>query len=294
MTCDLIRDGDTGAWWSVPFKVCMKSKYPWDLEYTLWQASDWAKASLWVFLRCVWFNSHYTREKDVTFVSYSCSVAKYCLTLWDPMDCSMPGFPVLHYLLEFTQNSCPLSQWCHLTISSSVTPFSSCPQSFPASGFFPCESALCIRWPKYWSLRFSLSPSNEYSELYKRKLAKEKKGLFLGQDIFFAGKGNGKCFIMQIASSSSRGWRGSTWLITLVVLDQKISAWSIKITFLREIETAIRSVIKSRFGVLGSRVMPFWAVVFFSMPRRKTVKLNVFTCSCDYNFLFFTDSLSWM
>ena len=108
MTCDLIRDGDTGAWWSVPFKVCMKSKYPWDLEYTLWQASDWAKASLWVFLRCVWFNSHYTREKDVTFVSYSCSVAKYCLTLWDPMDCSMPGFPVLHYLLEFSSNSCPL------------------------------------------------------------------------------------------------------------------------------------------------------------------------------------------
>ena len=50
-----------------------------------------------------------------------------CPTLCDPMDCSMPGFPVLTYLLEFCSNSCPLSWWCHPTISSSVTPFSSCP-----------------------------------------------------------------------------------------------------------------------------------------------------------------------
>ena len=60
----------------------MKSKYTWDLEYTLWPASDCAKASLRVFSRCIWFNSHYTREKDVTFVFYSCcSVAKSCLSL---------------------------------------------------------------------------------------------------------------------------------------------------------------------------------------------------------------------
>ena len=62
------------------------------------------------------------------------SVAQSCLTLCDPMDCSMPGLPVHHQLLEFTPNSCPLSQWCHPTISSSVVPFSSCLQSFPASG----------------------------------------------------------------------------------------------------------------------------------------------------------------
>ena len=47
----------------------------------------------------------------------------------------MPGLPVHHQLLEFT-NSCPLSLWCHSTISSSVVPFSSCLQSFPASGSF--------------------------------------------------------------------------------------------------------------------------------------------------------------
>ena len=65
-----------------------------------------------------------------------CSVTKSCLTLCDPVDCSTPGFPVLHYLLE-SPNSCPLSWWCHLTFSSSVSLFSSCPQSFSASGSFP-------------------------------------------------------------------------------------------------------------------------------------------------------------
>ena len=62
-------------------------------------------------------------------------------------------------------NPCPLSQWCHPTISSSVVPFSSCPQSFPASRFFSNESVLRIRWPKYWSFSFSINPSNEYSGL---------------------------------------------------------------------------------------------------------------------------------
>ena len=52
--------------------------------------------------------------------------------LCNPVNCSTPGFPVLHYLLEFWSDSCPLSQWCYLTTSSSVIPFS-CPQSFLAS-----------------------------------------------------------------------------------------------------------------------------------------------------------------
>ena len=63
-------------------------------------------------------------------------------------------------------NSCPLSWWCHPIISSSVVPFSSCPQSFPASGSFQMsQSALRIRWPKYWSFSFSISPSNEHPGL---------------------------------------------------------------------------------------------------------------------------------
>ena len=62
-------------------------------------------------------------------------------------------------------NSYPLCCWCHRTISSSVTPFSSCPQSFPSSGVFSSESTFYIRWTKYSSFSFSISPFNEYSGL---------------------------------------------------------------------------------------------------------------------------------
>ena len=61
-------------------------------------------------------------------------------------------------------NSCPSSWWCYPTSSSSVIPFSSCLQSCSASGSFPM-SVLLIRWPRYWSFSFSISPSNEYSGL---------------------------------------------------------------------------------------------------------------------------------
>ena len=61
-------------------------------------------------------------------------------------------------------NVCSSSRWCYSAISSSVVPFSSCPQSLPASGSFPM-SQLCIRWSKYWSFSFSISPSNEHPGL---------------------------------------------------------------------------------------------------------------------------------
>ena len=70
-----------------------------------------------------------------------CSVTKWYPTLCDPMDCSTPCLPVLHYppsLLKLM----PLNQWWHPTISSSVTPFSSCTQSFWASGSFPVSQFL--------------------------------------------------------------------------------------------------------------------------------------------------------
>ena len=61
-------------------------------------------------------------------------------------------------------NSCPLNRWCHSTISSSSVPFSSCLQPFPASRSFLIRW-WSIRWPKYWSFSFSISPYNEYSGL---------------------------------------------------------------------------------------------------------------------------------
>ena len=62
-------------------------------------------------------------------------------------------------------NSCPLSHWCHPTISSSVVPFSSRLQPFPASGSFQMSQFFANRWPNCWSFSFSISPSNEHSGL---------------------------------------------------------------------------------------------------------------------------------
>ena len=75
---------------------------------------------------------------------YGCwcySVVKLCLTLHH-MDCSMPGFAVLHYL-EACPNSCPSSWWCYLTMSSSTAYFF-CLQSFPASGSFPMRCLIAL------------------------------------------------------------------------------------------------------------------------------------------------------
>ena len=59
-------------------------------------------------------------------------------------------------------DSHPSSQWCHPATSSSVVPFSSCPQCLPASESFP---TLCMKWPKYWSFSFSIIPSKEHPGL---------------------------------------------------------------------------------------------------------------------------------
>ena len=91
----------------------------------------------------------------------SWSVAQSCLTLQghELQHAKLPCPPVSPGICS---NSCPLSH-C-LTICCSVTTFSSCPQSFPASGSFPM-SALHIKWPKYWSFSFNISPSSEYPGL---------------------------------------------------------------------------------------------------------------------------------
>ena len=92
-----------------------------------------------------------------------CSVTQSCPTLCDPMDCSIPHFPVHHKLPELVK----------LTSVESVMPSNNlmlcCPllllcSIFPSIRVFSNESAFCISWPKYWS--FSISSSNEYSGLF--------------------------------------------------------------------------------------------------------------------------------
>ena len=93
-----------------------------------------------------------------------CSVTQSCPTLCDPMNHSTPGLPVHHQLLEVDVHSCSLSWWCHPT-TSSCHPLLLLPSIFPSIWVFPNESALHIRWPKYWNFSFSITPSNEHSGL---------------------------------------------------------------------------------------------------------------------------------
>ena len=92
------------------------------------------------------------------------SVTQSCPTLRDPMNCSMPGLPVHHQLPEFTeihgiQSVMPSS---HLIL---YRPLLLLPTIPPSIRVFSNESILRMRWPKYWSFSFSISPSNEHPGL---------------------------------------------------------------------------------------------------------------------------------
>ena len=92
------------------------------------------------------------------------SVTKSCPALCDPMNCSMPGFPVFTISrsllklmsIELVMPSNHLIFCCPLLLL---------PLIFPSNRVFSNESVLCIRWPEDWSFSFSISPSNEYSGL---------------------------------------------------------------------------------------------------------------------------------
>ena len=94
---------------------------------------------------------------NISFDIFVVQLLSHVHLLCDPMDCSISAYPCPSPSPGFCSNSCPVSQWCHPTISSSVTPSSSCSQSFPASESFPMSLTLHIRSPKYWSFSFLIS-----------------------------------------------------------------------------------------------------------------------------------------
>ena len=109
----------------------------------------------------------WTDQGGLTLAEHSVqfsSVAQSCLTLCDPTDCSMPGFPVHHQLPELAQTP------VHL-VGDAIQPshplWSPSPPAsvFPSIKVFPNESVLHIRWPKYWNISFSISPLIEHSGL---------------------------------------------------------------------------------------------------------------------------------
>ena len=99
---------------------------------------------------------------EVSPVQFSCSVVTNSL---QPHGLQHTRLPCPSPTPRVCSNSIPLSQWCHPTISSSVVPFSSSLQSYPASGSFPISQFFASGGQKYWSFSFSISLSNEYSDL---------------------------------------------------------------------------------------------------------------------------------
>ena len=123
-----------------------------------------------VHLNSLWLSySSVKWDKDIYLLNlfWGFSVAMSCPTLCGPINCSTAGFPFLHYFPEFA--------WTHVHwVSDTIHPSLLChsllllPSIFPSIRVFSNESALCTRWPKYWS--FSISPSSEYLGLISFKI----------------------------------------------------------------------------------------------------------------------------
>ena len=123
---------DAGAWWASIHGVAQ---------------SDTTK----------WLSSSSGERMGINYCSSS--VAQLCLSLCDPMDCSMPGFPVLHYLLEFAQTHV---HW----VGDAIQPSHSLSPCSPTLNLSQHQSlfqriSLSIRSQKYWSFNFNISPSRE-------------------------------------------------------------------------------------------------------------------------------------
>ena len=139
----------------------------------------------------------------ISLSSFCCSVTQSCLTLWDPMDWSTLGSPVLHHLLEFTQfmSNESVMPSNHLILCH---PLLLPPSIFPSVRVFSNELALHIRWQKYWN--FSISPSNEYSNWFPLELT----GL-----VSFVVQGTFKSLLQHHSSKVSVLWHPAFFMVQL-------------------------------------------------------------------------------
>ena len=157
-----------GVWWAQ--SAVLEAEEKW------WVLSHLGDGEGWGGLACCSPWSH--KESDIVTEQQQqwvlrlevscCSIAKSCLTLYDPMDYGTPSLPVSHYLLEFVQVHV---HWIGDAIQPShpLPPLLLLPSVFPSIRVFSNELALHTRWPKYWSFSFRISSSNEYSVLISFK-----------------------------------------------------------------------------------------------------------------------------
>ena len=133
------------------------------------------------------------------------SVTQLCLTLGNPMDCSTPGYPVHHQVPEPTQTHVHHIDdasnhliLCRLLLLA--------PSLFASIRVFSNESVFRIRWPKYWSFSFSISPSNEYSGLISFKM---------GWLDLLAVQGTLKSLLQHHSSKASILWCSALFIVQL-------------------------------------------------------------------------------
>ena len=129
------------------------------------------------------------------------SVAQSCPTLCDPMNRSMPGLPVHHQFPESTQTRVHQVDDAsnHLILCRPLLLLPSIP---PSTRVFSSESALHIRWPKYWSFGFNISPSNEHPELISFRMD--------WLDLL-AVQGTLKSLLQHHSSKASTLWHSALW-----------------------------------------------------------------------------------
>ena len=131
-------------------------------------------------------------------------------TLCDPVDCSTPGLPVHHQLLELAQTHI---HWILDAIQTShpLHPLLLLPPIFPSIRVFSNKSVLRMRWPKYWSFSFSISPSNEYSGLISFKMD--------WLDLL-AVQGTLKSLLQHHSSKASILWRSAFFTVKLTSIHE--------------------------------------------------------------------------
>ena len=207
------------------------------------------------------------------------SVAQSCRTLCNLMDCSTPGFPVHHQLPELAQNHVhqvgDAIQPSHLMSSPSLPAFNSSQHQ----GLCTNESVLCIRWPKYWSFSFSISPSSKYSGLISFRM--DWLDLLAVQGTLKS--------LLQHHSWKASILRHSAFFIVQLSHPYMTTGKTIALTR----QTFVGKVMSLLFNMLSSLVIAFfprskhlliswlWGIQFFFFPL--TVSFSVFSVLCFWS-----------
>ena len=141
-----------------------------------WLTQEYQEKKLSFYIHCVWIVNKPILVTCVKLINVIEKSFTGKITISVQFSCSVMSDSLWPHELQHTRPPCPSpipgaypDSLCHPNISSSIIPFPSCPK-FPSTKVFSNESALCIRWPKYWSFSFSISPSNEYPGLISLRM----------------------------------------------------------------------------------------------------------------------------